>query len=85
MEISYPLVYLQKLLVPRQMDWDITRGHDVVVVGKFDSHGPYQDGPGRFVTKFLPERVNKEHPIGETANRTKTFLSELSLRVASIS
>lgn len=78
MKRSYPLVYLQKLLAPRQMDWDITRGHDGVVVGKFGSHGPYKDSLGRFVTVLLPVRVNREHLVGVTTTRAKTFLSEFA-------
>lgn len=70
MEWSYPLVYLQ-------LDWDPTREHDGVVVGKFCAHGPYQDGPGRCVTGHLPERVTKDHPVGEILIWAKTFISEL--------
>lgn len=32
---GYPLSFLQGLSDPRQMSWNITRGHDGVAVGNF--------------------------------------------------
>lgn len=56
------------------MDWDITSGYDGVVVGKFGSHGLYQDGSERFITGLLPGRINKEYPVGETISHAKKIL-----------
>lgn len=57
------------------MDWDITMEHDGVALGKFGSHRSYQDDLEIFVTGFLPRRINKDHPVGETAIRVNTFIS----------
>lgn len=59
MERSYPLVHLQRSSAPRQMNRDITREHDILVVGKFGSLEFYQDGPWRLVTELLPKRVKR--------------------------
>lgn len=80
MEWSYPFVYLQRLSAPRQLDLDLTREHDRVVIEKFGAHGPYKDCPGRCVTGLLPERVTKEHPVGEIPICTKAFISKLVAR-----
>lgn len=64
-----------KTISPSSVGWDIIQEHDRVVEGKFGSHGPYQDDPGRFVTRLVLGRVTKEHPVRETPIRAKTFIS----------
>lgn len=60
------------------MDWDIIQEHDGVTVKKFGSHGPYQDSLEKSIIGLLPRRVNKEHPMVETAIRVKTFISQFA-------
>lgn len=76
MKRSFPLVYLQRLSAPHQLDWGITQEHDGVAMGKFGAHGVYQDGHTRCVTRLLPRRVIKKHPVGEIPTCAKTFLGE---------
>lgn len=66
-ERSYPLAYHQKLLVPRIMDWNVTREQDGVSVGNFGTISAYQDGRSRFITGLLPDRFSKDYPLGEVS------------------
>lgn len=73
---SYPLVYIQKLSVPRYMNWNFTKGQDGVVVGNFGTLNAYQDSPNLFITGLLLGRFNKDYPIGEVPCRANTFLNK---------